>query len=74
MKSQLHFSNHFDDFFSSQHDKMYRDNKEKIIEVLKTLDNQDSVYYDIDELIADYEDLDNLVGELEHEAKNTQPT
>ena len=53
---------------------MYRDNKEKIIEVLNTLDYQDSVYYDIDELIADYEDLDNLVGELEHEAKNTQPT
>lgn len=66
--------NHFDDFFSSKHDKMYRDNKEKIIEVLKTLDYRDSVYYDIDELISDYEDLDNLVGELEHEAKNTQPT
>lgn len=53
---------------------MYRENKEKIIKVLKTLDYRDSVYYDIDELIADYEALDNLVGEIEHEAKNTQST
>lgn len=65
---------HFDDYFNSKHDKMYRENKERIIKVLQTLDYRDSVYYDIDELIADYEALDNLVGEIEHEAKNTQST
>lgn len=65
---------HFDDYFNSKHDKMYRENKERIIKVLKTLDYRDRVYYDIDELIADYEALNNLVGEIEHEAKNTQST